>query len=405
LIRKYKVHLDELAKQRDTFYSDVHIRVDTLDEVDQAISMLRADRAMLGTQKYEWEMRFERTRENILSMVNLKNSTSRGAHDDWMKQNEDLVLGKIAEFSWRRPDEVKLVKELLDREYLQGRISGKFYADQLKSHTIPATPGYKQGLGLLKEKIKDYDVERQERLMASFDKFYRDPTRSVAPNDKEVAQWITNVNEKELKAAVYGAFVPYLESVQSGAMMGRAEIELDQIAGYGPVSVAYAKKTHPAAALDFGWIDTDNTYGFGEGAVIMMNTTKKIPHAFRKEGKELKLYSAREDEKGKWTWSEVTSKRTTEKVATEARNAAIMAQQQIDQAAALAQGQTTEQFAASNVSRLTETQKVQMIDAINVPWLGEKMLPKIADSLSRQFGLTITAADLRLEAQNRGFLK
>lgn len=404
LIRKYKVHLEEVAKQRDTFYSEVHIRADTLEKVDQGIAMLRADRSMLGTQKYEWEMRFERARENILSMLNLKNAAAKTAHDDWQKQNEDAVLGKITEFAWRRPDEVKLIKETLDREYLQGRISGKFYSDQLKAHTIPSTPGYKQGLDLLKNKIKGYTPERQERIMAAYDKFYRDPTRSVAPNEKEVAQWITNTSDKELQDAIYSAYPAYQESQQRGELYGRVAVDLDQVVGFGPTAVEYARRSHPSAALDFGWIDTDNTYGFGEGQVIMMNSTKKIPHAFRKEGRELKLYVGREDNKGQWTWSEVPSQRKIQQASTEAKNAAIAAQQKLDQAAALARGQTREEFAESNVSRLSETQKMQMIDAINKPWIAPKLLPKIAAELSQSFGYAITAADLLLEAKNRGFI-
>jgi hypothetical protein len=306
LINKYKIHLQEVAEQRDTFYSDVHIRADTIEKVDQALAMLTQDKTLAGVQKYNWETRFEQARAYLLSLANLKSKAARDAHEDWLRDNEDRVRGKLASLASKNPNDIRGLQDILDAEYLRPdrQVSGKFYEEMQGKYKRGTTPAYKLATDMMQKQIDKLPPDKQYVLMSRFVTWFDDPSHKIAPNEEQVSKAIKNIMSKDLFKAVDSAFPAYIEAAGAGAFTGNTEVNMDEIQKMVPVALNYAKKNWPEMGLKYGAIDALNEYGFGEGMAILQDANQKA-YAFKKEGGKLNLYTYGQTRGGKYEWQQV----------------------------------------------------------------------------------------------------
>jgi hypothetical protein len=295
LVNKYKVHLQEVSIQKDAFYSDVHIRADSLQKVDQALAMLWMDNTLTGTQKYNWEMRFKDDREYYLGLANLKTANAIKAHDEWMKQNEDAMRGQLALHASRYPNDFAGLRLIIDKAYDRPDkwISGKFAEEMYRDYTVDKTPAYKLAVSTFEKRISKMPAEKQYKLMGEFIKWYQDPAHQIAPTEKQVQDAMNNLFNGEVVKAFEAAFPGFIEKAGSGALTGVVAANIEELSKNLPFAVEYVntKGRWPEMGIQYGVIDETNEWGFGEGNVIMFDAHAKHAYALKKDGKEIKLYS------------------------------------------------------------------------------------------------------------------
>jgi hypothetical protein len=320
LINKYRVHLQEVAAERDTFYSDVHIRADTLEKIDQALGILHVDNTMAGDQKYKWETRFEQQRENLEKLAAIRFKGLKDAYDDMMKQKEDQMEGLLASSASKFPNDIRGLLDMLDKAYFRPdpQISSGFYVKMTEKYKRSMAPEYKLFVDSMQKAIDKLPADQQMILMSRAVQWYDDPSHKIAPKPEQCAAAIKNIMQAHLFKAADNALFSFTQLTQGGGLTAATGANMDQIEKMVPVAVAYAKKNWPEMGIKFGAIDETNSYGFGEGAAILMDDKKKNAYSFKVVDGKLHLYNyvqtdptgaartGKGAQKGEYIWQEVT---------------------------------------------------------------------------------------------------
>jgi hypothetical protein len=293
LIQQFDTYLNQQDKVRNAFYSDIHIRADTVAKVDKALLDLRNDKSLRNDSKYTWEQRFLEERRYLLA-GGLTPAEAKSARDDMFKQQEDAVSGEIALYRLDHPNDLAGMQAIVTDKYRLHLIRGGFVQTELGKLQTEDAPSYKMGLSYLQDKAKGLPPEQTAAFASEFVKAYRSSKKELSNEDAiKIASNITG--KYVVRAATdYLSLRDRTSEIAAGKVAGIEEANmpaLEQTAAFAQKQAALEFPDEKLAPKDGGiaFVDSSGQYGGGIGASILMNA-KHQPYGYKVVNNQLELY-------------------------------------------------------------------------------------------------------------------
>ena len=305
----------------DVGFADLHIRADTIEKVDAALSGLRDTHFYDGDKKYTWETRFLQRKEYLKNLGKLP----KGVLDDWYKQNEDLLLAQLV-FAKDKDVPLGQLKKMVEDSYFfvgpdgiqAPRIRGSFVKTAYEYLDVKEDPAFTAGLKYIQSKTGGLNDLDKARVTNEFLAWYKTNT-GASQKEIEIAanNFVDPAVQRDLDKQgrrtwqvlfgdkrVLDEYELLTRDIEEGKYTGIGPSRAEYLARYNAYVVARAQDEYPQYNIASAFTDFSGEYGGGPGTAILVDGSG-VPFSYKLEDKQLSLYRLGRTRAGTYEWQEV----------------------------------------------------------------------------------------------------
>jgi hypothetical protein len=333
VLRAVRAEFDRYAREQDEEldrgFADLHIRADTLQEVDAALGALTDVQFFDGDKKYTWEQRFLARREFLLSLAALPEA-ARQSLEDAQQRNEQLLWAEIAiaKSHLNEPGAMTLraMRAMVEDSYYATwvfagedtnwemgapRIRGPAVRQLLDYLEADEDPMRDNAIRYIEQLARGLSPEEEFEATNTFMSWYALNRNATPQQMQQAAENIVNpVTQRNLDRhfrqaaqSVFGdeRILDELElltrDIQEGKLIGLAVSRAEALARYSAALVTRARNDFPGENIETAFTDYQGDYS-QPGSTVLLNGSG-VPYLYRLEDKVLTLWRL-DDRTNQW---------------------------------------------------------------------------------------------------------
>jgi len=300
----------------DRTFADLHIAADNPEKADLALGQLAASEFYDGDKKYIWEQRFTALKANLEAARTVKPAVL----EDWYKQNEDEMIGRLAIYKVQGMPVGTLRKIVEDAYYGRDkdgtgipRIRGAFVKTAYEYLATKDDPAFVAGGKVIDDKTSGLDIKEKAEAHRLFLEWSK---KNPDADEKTITQAAINIadpiNQRNLDAwflrtwavvkgeeRVKDELEQLTEDIQGGKYIGLSRPEY--LARYNAALVKRAQADYPQENIASAYTDDTGKDSGTPGSAILVSAANRA-YLYKLEGKTLTLWGRLQRRGGKYEW-------------------------------------------------------------------------------------------------------